>query len=249
MKKRSTVALIAAMFVVAVGVFISFFLSSSQNDSYQITLPGQGSAEIDTSHEIGSNNRDQLQTITVDAGNIQSVVASLQRPDAYHCELSMVYYYRDLQTTLKSELWKSPKATRVTQFTAQGEPEQQVLLTNEWVYLWGTETTYSRYARQQNDADLYSRIPSYEDLIQMDPSRILSGELCEVDGALCLYAKSQDTLTGEIEEWYILVENGLLLQASGSLEGKRTYTCSMTSLELVSPEQAMFLLPDGNDAQ
>ena len=245
MKKRSTTALIAAMFVVAVGIFISFFLSSNQSDSYTISLPGQGSAEIDTSHEIGDSNRDQVKTITITAENIQSVIASLQRPESYHCQMSTIYYYRDVQTTMKSELWRSSDRVRISQFTAEGQAAQQTLLTDDWVYLWGDSTTFSRYARQEGDTDLYSRIPSEEDLITMDVSQILVGELREQDGALCLYAETQDLVTNEIEQWYILVENGLLLQASGTLDGVNTYTCYMTSLTLDDADDALFVLPDG----
>ena len=245
MKKRSTMALIAAMFVVAVGIFISFFLSSNQSDSYMISLPGQGSAEIDTSHEIGDSNRDQVKTITITAENIQSVVASLQRPESYHCQMATVYYYRDTQTTMKSELWKSADYLRISQFTADGQIGQQALLTEHWVYLWGNDTAYNRYARQDHDADLYSRTPSYEDLVKMDASQILVGELREQDGALCLYAETQDLITNEMEQWYILVENGLLLQASGTLDDINTYTCYMTSLSLEETDDALFQLPDG----
>ena len=245
MKKRSTMALIAAMFVVAVGIFISFFLSSNQSDSYMISLPGQGSAEIDTSHEIGDNNRDQVKTITITAENIQSVVASLQRPESYHCQMATVYYYRDTQTTMKSELWKSADYLRISQFTADGQIGQQALLTDRWVYLWGNDTAYNRYARQDHDADLYSRTPSYEDLVKMDASQILVGELRELDGALCLYAETQDLITNETEQWYILVENGLLLQTSGTLDDINTYTCYMTSLSLEETDDALFQLPDG----
>lgn len=245
MKKRSTMALIAAMFVVAVGIFISFFLSSNQNNSYTISLPGQGSAEIDTSHEIGDNNRDQIKTITITAENIQAVVASLQRPESYHCQLSTIYYYRDTQTTMRSELWRAADRIRISQFTAEGQAAQQALLTENWVYLWGDSATYSRYARQEGDGDLYSRIPSYEDLIKMDASQILVGELREQDGALCLYAETQDLLTNEIEHWYILVENGLLLQVSGAIDGVNTYSCYLTSLTFEDAEDTLFVLPDG----
>lgn len=245
MKKRSTTALIAAMFVVAVGIFISFFLSSNQNDSYTITLPGQGSAEIDTSHDIGESNRDQVSTISINAGNIQAVVASLQRPETYHCQISTIYYYQDTQTTIKSELWKVGDQIRISQFNAEGQPVQQTLLTNDWVYLWDEGSTYRRYARQENDMDLYSRAPSYEDLVKMDLAQILTSELREQDGALCLYAETRDALTGESEQWYILVENGLLLQASGSVDGISTYTSYMTALQLKSPAEDLFVLPDG----
>ena len=50
MKKKSAAAVIAALIVVALGFFASFFLSftDGKDENYTITLPGQGSAVIDT---------------------------------------------------------------------------------------------------------------------------------------------------------------------------------------------------------
>jgi len=248
MKKRGTLALIAAMVVVAAGIFASFFLANP-GDSYTITLPGQGSAEIDTSYEIGESNRNQVHTIAVNASNIQAIVASLRRPEVYHCRMSISYFYQDTKTALNSELWKNADYVRISQSTADGGEGQQALLSDKWVYLWGADGSYHRYARQESDADLYSRTPSYEDLIRMKPEQVLVGELRELDGQLCLYAETLDDLTGEMETWHILVENGLLLLASGSLDGKNTYISQMTELRLEIPEDFSFALPDGTQPE
>ena len=240
-------ALIAAMFVVAVGIFVSFFLSSSnQGDSYTITLPGQGSAVIDTSLEIGESNRNQMQIISVDTNNIQAVIASLQRPEQYQCQMEMTYFYKGTQTVLKSQLWKDGDLVRISQQTAEEQTSQQVLLTREWAYLWGEDGAYSRFVRQENDLDLYSRTPSYEDLVTMPREQLLVGEVREMDGQLCLYAETRDDMTGETEQWYVLVENGLLLYAAGSLEGVNTYASRMTGLQLALDDTAAFTLPDGS---
>ena len=65
MKKKSAAAVIAALIVVALGFFASFFLSftDGKDEKYTITLPGQGSAVIDTNPEMEQSNRDQLQTV------------------------------------------------------------------------------------------------------------------------------------------------------------------------------------------
>lgn len=240
-------ALIAAMFVVAVGIFVSFFLSfSNQNDSYTITLPGQGSAVIDTSPDIGESNRNQMHTVSVDADNIQAVVASLQRPAKYQCQMEMTYFYRDTRTVLQSQLWKDGDLVRISQQTADEQAAQQVLLTRDWAYLWGKEGIYTCFARQEKDLDLYSRAPSYEDLVSMPQGQLLVGELRELDGQLCLYAETKDALTGELEQWYVLVENGLLLYAAGTLDGINTYIYRMTGLQLALDSTGVFTLPDGS---
>ena len=72
MKKKSAAAVIAALIVVALGFFASFFLSFTDGkaENYTITLPGQGSAVIDTNPEMEQSNRDQLQTVKVDRSNV-----------------------------------------------------------------------------------------------------------------------------------------------------------------------------------
>ena len=213
MKKRSLAALVAAVVVIAVGILISLLFSTSgTEDAYVISLPSQGSAVIDPSYELGQSNRDQLQIISVDKNNIQAVVASLKRPEAYSCRIATTYYYRNSNTTLVSNLWKQDSTVRISQLNAAGEETEQVLLTDRAAYLWGAgENTFTRFNRQDQDIDLYSRAPSYENLLLLSSDQILEGSILELDGHLCLYAKTEDVVTGEVEQWYILVENGLLL--------------------------------------
>ncbi len=247
MRKRSAVALIAALIVVAAGVFISFFLifTNDSSNAYTITLPGQGSANIDPSPEIGDSNRNQLQTIQVDRTNIQDVIKSLHRPEQYHLKSETIYFYGDSWTTLKSQIWKNDSLTRIKQFSFDGSEQQQVLLSSNWVYVWDADHPVVRYTRRTNDADLYSRAPTYEDLLKMPKESILQGCVTELDGQLCLYVESLDNLTGETERWYILVENGLMVYAEGELNGAKTYQTQISDLLLELAGQNLFLLPDG----
>lgn len=250
MKKRSTTALIAAMAVVAAGVFVSFFLSfSTQDPEHEITLPGQGSAVIDTSPEIQEENRQLIQTVTVDVSNIQAVIASLARPDAYQSRSELTYFYRDTQSVTGCQLWKRDSWVRTSQFLEDGSAGQQALIGPAEVYLWSGEEPYVRFPVQENDVDLYGFMPTYEDLLRLDAKDLLAGEVRDVDGRMCLYAVSRDPLTGEEEQWYVLVENGLLLYAEGALEGVPTYAFHLTELQLEQPDENLFLLPDGTNPQ
>ena len=251
MRKRSTAALIAAMLVVAVGFFASFFFlfAESSGEQYTITLPGQGSAVIDPSPEIGQANRDQLQIVEIDRTNFLAVLQSLQRPETYQLQSETTYYYRDSSSTLKSQLWKGQPGMRISQMNAQNEQAQQVLLTDNWVYVWSADSEVARFEKQSRDADLYRRTPTYEDLLKLSAEEILEGRVEELEGQLCLYAKTKDTLTGEEEQWYILAENGLLLYAEGTLDGQMTYQTRMTQLQLEMEDSQLFLLPDGSQPE
>lgn len=238
------------MAVVAAGVFVSFFVSFSNPDpEHTISLPGQGSAVIDTNPEIEESNRQLIQTIAVDASNIQAVIASLSRPEQYHSRSELTYYYRDSQTVIACSLWAKDGLVRVSQLNEDGTDGPQALLGASSVYVWQGEAPWARFARQEQDADLYSLTPTYEDILSLGASDILVGEVRDVDGQMCLYVSSRDPLTGEQEQWYVLVENGLLLQASGALNGAPTYDYRMTELQLEPLDDAQFLLPDGTAPQ
>ena len=251
MRKRSTAALIAAMLVVAVGFFASFFFlfAESSGEQYTITLPGQGSAVIDPSPEIGQANRDQLQIVEINRTNFLAVLQTLQRPEIYQLQSETTYYYRGSSSTLKSQLWKGQPGMRISQMNAQNEQAQQVLLTDNWVYVWSADSEVTRFEKQSRDADLYRRTPTYEDLLKLSAEEILEGRVEELEGQLCLYAKTKDTLTGEEEQWYILAENGLLLYAEGTLDGQMTYQTRMTQLQLEMEDSQLFLLPDGSQPE
>ena len=250
MKKRSTTALLAALAVVAAGVFVSLFLSfSNQDPAHVITLPGQGSAVIDTAPEIEEENRQMMQQLTVNVSNVQAVIASLRRPENYQNQSELTYFYRDTQHTVKNQLWKLGSCIRTCQLAEDGSYAENALLTDDWVYLWSGDSAYARFARQAQDGDLYSRTPTYEDLLQLNRTDILSVEVRDVDGRMCISVTSMDPMTGEQENWCILVENGLLLYADGTLDGVPTYAYRMTELQLERPDETLFLLPDGTVPQ
>ena len=118
-------------------------------------------------------------------------------------------------------------------------------MTDNWVYVWTAESPVARFEKQVQDADLYGRMPTYEDLLSLSADEILEGRVVEQEEQLCLYAKTVDGLTGEIEQWYILAENGLLLYADGTLDGQMTYQSRTTQIQMEAGEETLFLLPDG----
>lgn len=246
MRRRSVAALVAALIVVAAGFLISLFFlfADSQSGEAVITLPGQGSAVIETNPQLEQSNLTQLQAVRIDRTNIQAVLASLSRPESYSLESNTVYYYRESTTTLTSRMWSADGCVRIAQQEPDGT-DRQLLLTESWIYLWSGEETPARFFRQEGDEALYRRAPSYQDLLALPTDAILEGGTVQREEGLCLYARSLDELTGESEEWYVLAENGLLLEAQGTLEGRPTYQYRLTALSQEPPEDAVFLLPDG----
>ena len=248
MKKKSTAAFFAALAVLALGILASIFLtfSTRDQDAYTITLPGKGSADLDITHEIDTANRTRVQSVDIDGSNIQSVVGALARPEEYTARFRVTYAWGDSETVFFGESRRMGDLTRDIWMDDAENILRQALLTRKWVYVWDESGVPARFSRGSQDADLYSGLPSWEDLLTLDPALIQSGGTEEVDGHLCLTAVTRDALTGEELHWYILAENGLLLMQEGYQDGALTYRAALTQLRLDTPESGSFLLPDGS---
>lgn len=248
MKQRGTAALILALAVIAAGVLGSFFWSfSRQNqEQYQITLPGHGTAEIDHTHEIGQSNRETVEVLTVTRDNVAEVIRQLQRPERYQCQMESVYYYGETAAVLKSTLQVRQEQLRITQYDSGETPVLQALLTRDRVYLWDEGDTWADLPRMENDRDLYARFPTYEDILALPPEQILEGGVEEWNGALCIYVRTGDPDTGEEQQWYILAETGLLFYTETTRDGEYCYTGIMRQFSMQEPSTDRFLLPDGS---
>lgn len=246
MRRRSVAALVAAVVVVTAGFLFSLVMlfTDSQNEEALITLPGQGSAVIETNPQLEQSNLAQIQAVHIDRTNIQAVLQSLSRPEYCSLESETVYYYREASATLISRMWQKDGCLRIAQQETDGT-DRQLLLTESWVYLWSGEETPARFSRQEGDEALYRRAPSYAELLALPAEAILEGGTVQREEGLCLYARSLDSLTGETEDWYVLAENGLLLEAQGTLDDRLTYRYRLTMLYQEQPEDTVFLLPDG----
>lgn len=248
MKKKSTAAFFAALAVLAVGILASIFLTfpTRDQDAYTITLPGKGSANIDITHEIDTANRTRVQAVTIDESTIQSVVAALARPEEYTARYRVTYAWRDSETVFFGESRRMGELARDLWLDDTETILRQALVTRRWVYVWEEGGDYARFAKGSQDVDLYSGLPSWEDLLTLDPALVQSGGTQEVDGHLCLTAVTRDAVTGEELHWYILADNGLLLLQEGYQEGALTYRAALTDMSLGAPESGSFLLPDGS---
>ena len=250
MKRRGLAALIAALAVIAVGILISFFLSlrAKNTAQYTISLPGQGTATIDDMSLIRERNRETVQAITVDEKNVHAVIDTLERPAQNQCEYVITYAYEDKTATFTGAVAADGARLAARTVNEAGTEIFHAVLSEKWVYVWGEDEIYRRFPRKARDADLYACAPTYEDLLAIPRERILSASTEELEDHLCLLVQTNDPLTGETQEWRIVVENGVLLTMQSFRDGRITYSAVLGTLSLQPPETRMFLLPDGASA-
>lgn len=245
MKKRTMLVMFAALFILTAALLIGLFLPDSNGeDEGGIALPEQGDEVIDPIPGIAKENNGKVTKVTIDKGNVQRVIASLSRPEEYGCKTDATYYYDNGSATLESRWWVRPGVCRAMQYDAKGRLRTQVILTKNHVYLWGSEGV-SYYEGNPGDftSDELGRAPSYEDVCALPAKEILDGKLAEREGVSCIYVRSGTE--NSYTDWYISLNNGLLLYAETTEQGVLTYSAVLTALTVGPSDDALFLLPNG----
>lgn len=245
MKKRMTFVLFAALFILTAALLIGLFLSdSSREEQSPITLPAKGGAVIDATPSIGKNNRGKVAEITVDRTNAQRVVASLERPEQYSYTARAVYAYGTGSKELETQGWVRPDLCLTRQYAAGGALRAQAVLTAKNVYLWGAdEGTYYQGKPGDFTADQMGRLPTYEDLADLPAAQILDGDTTERDGTPCVHVRSGQAKN--YTDWYISLDNGLLLYAATTEGGAAVWSVELTVLTVGPVADSVFLLPNG----
>ena len=188
--------------------------------------------------------------LEVDRENVQAVLATMARPEAYHQVLTVTNLWDSGAAETTVELWRSGSRIRV-QRTAAGQTE--ILLTDgETVWLWYAGDTAAKVLTPDETVsfDDLSGIPTYETLSSIPETAILEAGFVTLDqdeGIDCLYVAVSD---GAYEDRYwVDVNNQLICRTDTLLDGGQIYQLRQTSCQTLSPEdtalQNIFQLPDG----
>ena len=111
--------------------------------------------------------------------------------------------------------------------------------------LWyAGDKTWKETSTQAETADLAQRIPTYEDVLALDPEKITSAAYEQKNDKSCIFVEIDNGQNG-VDRYWIDTESGLLCAAESSSEDRITY--EMTEIQLTTPLAAgvAFTLPNG----
>ena len=242
-RKRTILAVVIAC-VVLIAVLYSFGLNlfiqppelevpdlNASSDPEQVSAdPGAGGIPVE-----------------VTAETVQLVVASLSRYESYSRSVS-ASYFQDGETlgTITAQVWADGGWVRTDTTLVSGVVECSIVGDGQiWLWYDGEDEVYQAPASLQS-ADLSQRLPTYEDVLELDPSGITAADYVERDGQNCIYVEFSQEELGYLYRYWISVDSGLLVAAETEAEGEVVYT--MSSHGVTSPlsdSQERFVLPDG----
>lgn len=245
---RAAWIVIATAVLLVAFILAAFFLSMRGNPRDSITLPDADAAQQSETPDT----REQELLMSVDSGNVQKILDTLTRPEAYHQALELTSGWSGGSGKSMVDIWKSGTLLRAR----ISEPAQtrNYLTDGKIVYLWyDAEKTARRLEPDSTvSMDDLIGIPTYENVRTLTASEISEAgfvTLDDLDDANCLFICTVADKDGYQDRYWIDVNTQLLCKADTLLHDGQIYRMQQTSLELLTAEdvglQKMFRLPDG----
>ena len=189
--------------------------------------------------------------LEVTRDNVQSVIASLSRPEAYHQTMTVTTTAGEKSFVKNVELWISGGLMRAE---VQDDNDRKSLLTDgETLYLWYEDDSEAAELplHEGVSGDDLTGIPTYEMLLDVPKEQIKEASFVTLDDAeesRCIFVSlEQDTV---IQYFWISTDTGLLYKHTMLEDGEMVYAAEQQSLSLLADTDAslddVFTLPNGS---
>lgn len=237
-RNRNFLVILIAV-VIAIAVFASFGLSLFYGPTPEIVLPtplptGQG--------QTGETGQGGGVRVEVTPTTVQSVIAALSRLESYS---------RTVTTTLagisvSARVWVDGGWTR-TDLTLPAGRGAHTIVGDGKVWRWYDGDREARvWSADGGSADVEGqRIPTYEDVLDLEPESITAAGYEEKNGMDCVFVSVEVAEPAQVERYWVSADNGLLVAAETESGGEVVWSMTATVPEIPVSASASFALPDG----
>ena len=240
-KKRLAMFTISFGIVIIAVVILLVWGTVRRSGHIQLPEAGSGTSDGQSGQEDGSGN---LTVVEIRPDTVQLAIEVMERPVVYTQRVSVETFWAGGTGTESSSVWVRDGMIRVDTTTADGSV-RHLLRALEHAYIWyDEESEYVALTAGDFTADAELRIPTYEDILALDQERITDAGYGNYDGVYCIYVAADDEEGYETRYW-IGTETGLLNACERYYEGSLVYRMTTADLAVDQTEEAVFLLPDG----
>lgn len=247
--KNRTIFVVLIAVVIVVAVFSSFGLNLFPPQTVRLSLP-QVSAPVGGDPAEGDFVTDTSRYVRVEVTpvTVQDVIRTLTpiQPESYYRTITVqTALGNGAVGTTTNRVWVDFGWTRVESTWPNGVVEHTILGGGR-VYRWfeGDET-WNEWEEGERDANTAQRIPTYQDVLDLNFRLITSAGYEDVDGVPCIYAEVSTNEVGNRERYWVAVSNGLLTAAETAKGEDVILSMSSTQVEMPVPPGVGFTLPDG----
>lgn len=240
---RTRIAVLIAI-VLVVAVFGSFGLSLFSTQTPKITLPDLSPDSSTT--DISSTTDDPALRIEVTTETVQAIIASLDRATSYYRQLSVQTNWPGGSGITSVYTWTDNEYSFVRSVSPSGITRFYLCEGNTVYYWYDGNSTWHTAPTDSLSPDLTQRIPTYEDVLALDPEQISDAGYGAYGNYPCIYVETHEDEFGYLERYWIGVDSGLLIAAQTTKGDEVIYSVNVTSpIQMPCPTDAVFALPDG----
>ncbi len=239
-RNNRTVLVILIAIVIAVAVFSSFGLPLFAGPTPTITLPTpvpagtQGPGDVE---QMGGAR------VEVTPDTVQNVIAVMDRLESYS---------RAVTTTLEgvsatAYVWVDGDWTRADMDLPSGLTVHTIVGEGRLWRWYNAEETVLSWAADSSSVDVEGqRIPTYEDVLELDVDSITAAGYEEKNGEACVYVEVLVPELDQVERYWVSERTGLLAAAETVASGELVYSMTAAAPEVPASAAASFALPDGS---
>lgn len=236
-QKNRTILVIAIAITVFAAVFVSFGLPALTSNVPEVSLP-------DISQEAEGGLGGNLLPVEVTPETVQNVIATLSRPESCYRELTVSLYWSGGSSSAAVQTWVDGDYVK-TVIDTNGVTQHR-LVGGGKLFLWyGGDRAWKEVPADQDNFDLAQRIPTYEDVLELNQSLITAAGYEQKNGKDCIFVEVRDTDLDYLDRYWIETATGLLCAAETLADGITVYTMAEGSLRTPLEGGVSFALPDG----
>lgn len=238
-EKNRRVLVVAIAVTVLAAVFVSFGLPAITGRIPQVTL-----ADLD--QPVPQETNQQLLPVEVTPDTVQSVVATLSRPESYSRALTVTLYWgEEGKGDQQVQMWADSGWVKTA--VTSGSGVQHRLVGDDKLRLWyDGDTDWKEIPADSRTQDLAQHIPTYEDVLSAGKEDITKASYVTRDGKDCIYVEVRQEGSDASDRYWIETATGLLAFCE-TVEGEKTvYAMEETEYSAPLEDTAVFTLPDGS---
>ncbi|MCL1807630.1 MAG: hypothetical protein FWG31_08020 [Oscillospiraceae bacterium] len=245
-RKRVTSLSVAAAVLMAAVLMGSVWFAYFSGVKADFTLPPPlPSGSLPGTSATGPGLDLAFTPVSVGADNIQKLLETIERPEAYIQTVECVYLWPGGEESFSHTFARRGELTRVE--TRHGGHIQNVIVTPAKTYYWtGNAVPYNEISPE--DAEAISGIPTWETVASLPRESVLSADYLGLPTGACLIVRTQEAVYQK--EYIVSLETGLLAGAEFfNVDGQTAYRVTAAPPSIGDPGDTWFTFPDGKMAE
>ena len=243
--------LVVTILSVLTMIFLAAFLlvdSIFGRDSHTIELPDLRTPVVTPPIRDGD---DGLRRVEITIENVQAVIAVLERPTSYSRSIIAQSFWEGGNATFMFSVSIHNDLTSISS-TMNNELIRRIIITHDRQYIWYSDEavvfvgSIGSLTDSTRIADQWHMLPSYEDVLNIDPIMITDAGVVDFEGIESIFITYRSPLLGYLRTYYISIFHGLLVGAEViDRYGEIVFTVRADAPQAVDIEA--FFLPDGTN--